>query len=91
MGVWNLLACCSTLLGMMGRSMEVSFIWCLGMSMDLSICFSGLPVLSSLRMAFTSLKEGTYLSRALPVRNTQGRANRKDLASRLTSEGAQCK
>ena len=74
---------------MMGRSMEVSFIWCLGMSMDLSICFSGLPVLSSLCIAFTSLlKQGIHLSRALPVRNTQGRANRKGLASRLTSEGA---
>ena len=37
--------------------MEESLSWCLGMSMDLSICFSGLPALSSLLIASTRLQQ----------------------------------
>lgn len=59
--VWCLFACWSTLLGTMGASMDDSFIWCGGMSMAFSMCFSGFPVLSSLVIAFTSLRKGTSL------------------------------
>ena len=50
--------------------MDDSFISCGGMSIALSICFSGFPVLSSPVMAFTSLRRHFALSLTIFTRHS---------------------